>query len=98
MISFGTRSILLLIGTVHGLVIAALLLRAPSNRVANRLLALLLTLVAPRIVPYIIGFTGFYDAYSWLTSLPYDWSLGYVAVIWLNAREICSGALPARWH
>ncbi|MBC7840881.1 MAG: AraC family transcriptional regulator [Gemmatimonadaceae bacterium] len=98
MISFGTRSILLLIGTVHGLVLAALLLRAPGNRVANRLLALLLTLVALRIVPYIIGFAGFYDAYPWLTYLPYDWSLGYGAVIWLYARVICSGGLPAHWR
>lgn len=100
MISFGTRSILLLIGTVHGLVLAALLLRTPANRVANRLLALLLALVALRIVPYIIGFAGFYDAYPWLTYLPYEWSLGYGAIIWLYARVICTGALPARyrWH
>lgn len=98
MISFGTRSILLLIGTVHGLVLAALLLRTPANRVANRLLALLLALVALRIVPYIIGFAGFYDAYPWLTYLPYEWSLGYGAIIWLYARVICTGTLPARWR
>lgn len=100
MISFGTRSILLLIGTVHGLVLAALLLRTPANRIANRLLALLLALVALRIVPYIIGFAGFYDAYPWLTYLPYEWSLGYGAIIWLYARVICTGALPTRyrWH
>ncbi len=98
MISFGPRSILLLVGTAHGLVLAALLLRAPANRVANRLLALLLTAVALRVVPYIIGFAGFYDAYPWLSYLPYDWSLGYGALIWLYARVICSGELPRRWQ
>ena len=96
-ISFGTRSILLLIGTTHALVLAALLLRCPANRVANRLLALLLALVALRVVPYIIGFAGFYDAYPWLTYLPYEWSLGYGALIWLYARVICTGTLPRRW-
>ncbi len=98
MISFGTRSILLLVGTVHGLVLAALLLRTKDNRVANRLLALLLLLVAMRVVPYIIGFAGFYDVYPWLSYMPYEWSLAYGAVIWLYARVICTGALPARWH
>ncbi len=98
MISFGPRSILLLIGTAHGLVLAALLLRAPSNRTANRLLAVLLCVVALRVLPYIIGFAGFYDAYPWLSYLPYDWSLGYGALIWLYACAICRGSLPAHWR
>jgi AraC-like DNA-binding protein len=97
-IEFGTRSLLLLVGTVHGLVLAALLLRARQNRIANRLLALLLVLVALRVVPYIIGFAGFYDVYPWLSYMPYDWSLAYGAVIWLYARVICTGALPPRWR
>jgi AraC-like DNA-binding protein len=97
-ISFGTRSILLLIGTVHGMVLAGLLVRASVNRTANRLLALLLVLVALRVVPYIIGFAGFYDAYPWLTYLPYEFSLGYGAVIWLYTRVLCTGTLPRRWQ
>jgi AraC-like DNA-binding protein len=97
-ISFGPRSILLLVGTVHGLVLAALLCRAPANRIANRLLALLLVLVALRVVPYIIGFAGYYDAYPWLTYLPYEYSLGYGAAIWLYAAVLCTGELPRRWR
>ena len=97
MISFGPRSILLAIGTAHGLVLAALLLRASTNRTANRLLALLLTVVALRVLPYIIGFAGFYDAFPWLSYLPYEWSLGYGALIWLYVTVICSGSLPRRW-
>lgn len=72
MISFGRNSILLSIGTVHGLVLAALLLRAPVNRTANRLLAVLVTLVALRVLPYIIGFAGFYDMWPWLSFMPYE--------------------------
>lgn len=98
MISFGPRSILLAVGTLHGFVLAALLLRVPANRTANRLLALLVAVVALRILPYIIGFAGFYDAYPWLTFLPYDWSLGYGAVIWLYVTVVCSGQLPPRWQ
>ncbi len=98
MISFGPRSILLLVGTVHGIVLAVLLLRVPANRIANRLLALLLAVVALRVFPYIIGFAGFYDAYPWLSYFPYDWSLGYGALIWLYTRAICAGELPARWR
>ena len=97
MLVFSTRSILLAIGTVHGLVLAGLLLRARSNRTANRLLALLLAVVALRILPYIIGFAGFYDAYPWLSFLPYDFALGYGALIWLYTRVVCTGALPAHW-
>lgn len=96
-ISFGPRSILLALGTAHGLVLAALLLRESTNRTANRLLALLLTVVALRVVPYIIGFAGFYDAYPWLSYLPYEWSLGYGALIWLYVTVICTGDLPRRW-
>jgi AraC-like DNA-binding protein len=79
-------------------VLAALLLRAPSNRIANRLLALLLGVVALRVFPYIIGFAGFYDVYPWLSYFPYDFSLGYGALIWLYARVIRTGALPTRWR
>lgn len=96
-ISFGARSIWLTIGVAHGLVLAALLLRRPANRTANRLLALLVTLVAIRVVPYIIGFAGFYDRWPWLSFLPHDWSLAYGAVIWLYVAVTCTGALPRRW-
>lgn len=98
MISFGSRSILLAIGTLHGFALAALLLRVQVNRTANRLLALLVTIVALRILPYIIGFAGFYDAYPWLSFLPYDFSLGYGAVIWLYVSVLCTGQLPRRWR
>jgi AraC-like DNA-binding protein len=99
-ISFGPRSILLAIGTLHGFVLAALLVRVQVNRTANRLLALLVAIVALRILPYIIGFAGFYDAYPWLSFLPYDFSLGYGAVIWLYVSVLCTGQLPNgwRWH
>jgi AraC-like DNA-binding protein len=97
MISFGPYSILLSIGTAHGLVLAVLLWRATANRTANRLLALLVVLVALRVLPYIIGFAGFYDAWPWLSFLPYEWSLALGALIWLYMQVICTGTLPRRW-
>ena len=97
MIHFGARSIWLTIGVAHGLVLALLLLRAPVNRTANRLLALLVALVAVRVLPYIIGYAGVYDRWPWLSFLPHDWSLAYGALVWLYVVVLCTGALPRRW-
>ncbi len=97
MIKFGPYSILLSIGTAHGIVLAVLLLRTPANKAANRLLALLITLVALRILPYIMGFAGFYDVWPWLSFFPYEYSLAIGAVIWLYMHVICTGSLPPRW-
>jgi AraC-like DNA-binding protein len=96
-IRFGPYSILLLVGTLHGLALSALLLRARTNTTANRLLALLVALVALRVVPYIIGFAGFFDRWPWLSFLPYEWSLAYGPLLWLYVTQQCTGSLPTRW-
>jgi len=97
-IAFGPRSLVLLVGTLHGLVLALLLLRTRRNVVANRLLALLLMLVSLRVLPYIIGFAGFYDAYPWLSFLPYEWSLAIGPVLWLYVTVVSTGALSRHWR
>lgn len=97
-IRFGTYSSLLLVGTLHGLALAMLLLQLRTNRVANRLLAALVALVALRVVPYIIGFAGFFDRWPWLSFLPYEWSLAYGPLLWLYVTRLCTGALPQRWR
>ena len=95
MIKFGVLSITLLIGAVQGLVLAGLLWRAPVNRAANRWLALLIVAVAALIVPYIIGFAGFYDAWPWLSFAPFRYTLAFGPLLWLYAVTLM-GRAPAR--
>lgn len=50
--------------------IAAALWQSFDNRRANRVMALLLLVLAGVITPWLIGFAGFYDRWQWLTFLP----------------------------
>lgn len=95
MIQFGVLSITLLVGTVQGLVLALLLWLVPANRAANRWLALLIVAVAALIVPYIIGFAGFYDKWRWLSFTPLSYTLAFGPLLWLYATTLC-GQLPKR--
>ncbi|WP_395682086.1 helix-turn-helix domain-containing protein [Dokdonella sp.] len=97
MIVFGPWSLTLALASIHGLVVAGLLLRTTRNRLANRCLAALLVLCVLQITPYTIGYAGFYDAWPWLTYAPFFWQLGCGPLIWLYARQLGDAALPARW-
>lgn len=97
MIRFGMWSTLLLLGSLHGLVVAALLSAARRNRVANRFLAALLVGVVLMITPYTIGYAGFYDAYPWLTFAPFYWQLGFGPALYFYVRQLGSDALPRGW-
>jgi AraC-like DNA-binding protein len=94
-IKFGVLSITLLVGTAQGLVLAVLLWLAPTNRAANRWLALLILAVAALITPYIIGFAGFYDRWHWLSFAPFSYTLAFGPLLWLYATTLC-GRRPAR--
>ncbi len=94
-IEFGVLSISLLVGTAQGLVLAAMLWRVPSNRTANRWLALLILAVAALITPYIIGFAGFYDRWRWLSFTPFSYTLAFGPLLWLYATSLC-GRQPVR--
>jgi AraC-like DNA-binding protein len=97
MIGFGPWSLTLALASIHGLVVAGLLLRTARNCLANRCLAALLVLCVLQITPYTIGYAGFYDAWPWLTFAPFFWQLGCGPLIWLYARQLGEPALPARW-
>ena len=97
MIEFGVLSITLLLGCVQGLVLAGLLWRAPSNRAANRWLALLIVAVAALITPYIIGFAGFYDAWPWLSFTPFSYTLAFGPLLWLYAATLTGQAPTRAW-
>lgn len=100
MVKFGMWSTLLLVGSLHGLVVAGLLVVAPRNRVSNRFLAALLCGVVLMITPYTIGYAGIYDAYPWLTFAPLQWQLAFGPLFYLYVRQIDGGPLPSRcaWH
>jgi AraC-like DNA-binding protein len=98
MIKFGWMSTMLAVGAAHGLITAILLLTAAHNRIANRYLALLLFLITAQMIPYIIGFAGYYDAYPWLSFLPVNFSLGYGPALYFYVRQLTTQQLPARWH
>ncbi|WP_439547517.1 helix-turn-helix transcriptional regulator [Sandarakinorhabdus sp.] len=97
MIAFGVLSITLLLGCVQGLVLAGLLWAAPVNRAANRWLALLIVAVAALIVPYIIGFAGFYDAWPWLSFAPFRYTLAFGPLLWLYAVTLTGRPLALVW-
>lgn len=96
-IRFGWLSIVLLFGVVQALVVTALLLGRRENRTANRLLAALTFAFSLRIVPYVIGYAGFYDAYPWLSFAPFALTLGYGPLIYLYVRRLTEDGLPRRW-
>jgi AraC-like DNA-binding protein len=97
MIEFGTWSTILLLGSLHGAVVAALLATARRNRQANRFLAALLAGVVLMITPYTIGYAGFYDAYPWLTFAPFYWQLGFGPALYFYVRQLGGSPLPRRW-
>lgn len=97
MIKFGMWSTLLLVGSLHGLVVAGLLIASARNRLANRCLAGLLVGVVLLITPYTIGYAGFYDAYPWLSFAPFYWQLAFGPLLYLHVRQLGEHAMPSRW-
>ncbi|CAD0357999.1 hypothetical protein NCPPB940_42450 [Xanthomonas hortorum pv. taraxaci] len=96
-IKFGMWSTILLLGSAHGVLGAALLLLAPVNRLANRCLAALLLVVVALITPYTLGYAGAYDAYPDLTYAPLFWELAIGPLLWLYVRQLARQQLPPRW-
>ena len=97
MIAFGPWSTTLAAGMVFGLLVALLLASSPHNRVANRLLAGVLAVFALKLLPYVIGFAGFYDVYPWLSFAPTSFGLALGPLIYLHVCRIVEGRLRPRW-
>ncbi len=97
MIRFGMWSTLLLVGSLHGVVIAALLLASVRRRPANLFLALLLVAVVLMITPYTLGYAGVYDAAPWLTFAPFYWQLAFGPLLYLFVRQLAHRQLPRGW-
>ncbi|MDX2220008.1 MAG: AraC family transcriptional regulator [Burkholderiales bacterium] len=96
MIRFGAMSIILLLGALYGVLVAAMLWWSARNRLANRFLALLILVIVARLLPYIIGYAGYYDAYPWLSFAPWNVSLAFGPLLFLYVWCL-TRPLPARW-
>lgn len=93
---FGWRTALLTIVVLQLLVIAAALPRVLANRAANRTLAVLLVLLAGILVPWLIGFAGFYDRWQFLTFAPFACPLAIAPLLWFYVHALTAGRWPAR--
>ena len=97
-IHFAAMSLVLTVGAFQGVVVLLLLLRARTNRTANHLLAGLLAVAVLRIVPFILGYAGFYDAYPWLSFAPYNAGLAFGPLVYLYVAKLTQVEFDRRWR
>ena len=96
-LSFGWRTAVLTVAVAQLLALAVALARTLANRAANRVLAALLVVMALVVMPWLIGFAGFYDKWMWLTFAPFQITLAVVPLGWLYLRALTEGELPTGW-
>ncbi len=96
--AFGPWSTTLAIGAGFGLAVALLLAFTRSNAVANRLLALLLLVFVMKLMPYMLGFAGYYDAYPWLSFAPFGLGLAIGPLLYLHVCRLTRADLPRGWY
>lgn len=97
MISFGPMSVTLLLCSVQGLILAALLWQSRFNRAAGRWLALLIIAVAALITPYTIGYAGFYDQWPWLSFAPLSLTLAFGPLIYCYTTALIGMPVLRAW-
>jgi AraC-like DNA-binding protein len=90
---FGWRTALLSVAFAIAVTIAFALLRPLRNRVANRVLAALLVVLAGIITPWMIGFAGLYDRWPWLTFAPFAITLAVAPLFHLYVVALTTGRL-----
>lgn len=93
----GVLSWTLLIGAMNGVALALLIAFGPGRRSPRILLASLIALVALRLVPFILGYAGVYDAHPWLTFAPFDFSLSYGPLLWAYVASLTRREYPTGW-
>ncbi len=98
MIRFGPWSIFLGVLAAQALVLAAALARSRANRVSNLYLAALLAVLAGMLVPFIIGYAGFYDAFPWLSFAPFAVPLAVGPLLYGHVHALALGRAIARRH
>lgn len=94
----GLLGLSLSVGALNGLVLALLLWRSAAPGHANRTLAVLVFLLAIRLIPYILGYAGFYDDAPWLTFFPFDFSFLYGPLFWRYLYQTTYQRAPLNWR
>lgn len=97
MLRFGPWSTTLGLAAAFGALVALLLWFAQGNRSAQRLLAALLLVAVLRLMPYVLGFAGAYDAWPWLSFAPFDLRLAIGPLLYLYLLRLVTPALLPRW-
>lgn len=95
-LTFSWRTALLGLVALQILLLAVAVATEPANRTANRLLAAALVVIAGLLVPYVIGFAGFFDAFRWLTFAPFALPLALGPLLYGYAQALADGHAPAR--
>lgn len=93
---FGWRTALLGLAALQILALAVAVAMESANRIANRMLAGALVVIAGLMVPYVIGFAGFYDAFRWLTFTPFAVPLALGPLLYGYAHALADGRAPPR--
>ncbi|RYE68737.1 MAG: AraC family transcriptional regulator, partial [Oxalobacteraceae bacterium] len=94
MLQFGPWSTTLGLAAAFGALVALLLWCARGNRSAQRLLATLLIVAVLRLMPYVLGFAGAYDAWPWLSFAPFDLRLAIGPLLYLYLLRLATPGLP----
>lgn len=89
----GWRSALLLVFFIHLLVAATILLMRKVDRQSDSIFAAFLIVIAFDLVPQIIGFMGFYDAFRWLTFAPFSNTLLIGPLLYLYIHALTQGSV-----
>ena len=93
-LALGWRTALLLVISLQLLVVAGLLWMRRFDFLANGLLASLMIVIALTLIPQIIGFAGFYDAFPWLSFAPLQNELLVGPLIFAYAYSLATGRFP----
>lgn len=98
MVKLGAWSSILLVLGIELVLLGAALAWASRNRLANRYLAALMVVLAGMLVPFIIGYAGFYDAWPWLSFAPFAVPLAVGPLLYGHLHALARGEAIGRRH
>ncbi len=91
---FGWRTAVLTLAIGQMGILTVAVARTSINRTANRCLAAFLIVLAGLLIPDMIGFAGFYDAFPWLSFAPFTISLAVGPLFFFYGYALTHGTLP----
>jgi hypothetical protein len=92
-----TASTILLLGLIQGAIVVGTLLATRRDYLAHRFLAALIFLVSLKLVPYVLGFSGFYQQYPWLSYAPFELESGFGPLLYFFVLTRTAEKLPKGW-